>query len=383
MLPRATHTRSAREAARGKQGGRTQEIQRLIGRSLRACIDLAAIGERTITIDCDVLQADGGTRTAAITGGYVALADAIDTLMSRKQLAANPLHGQVAAVSVGIVKGEAVLDLEYSEDVDAETDMNVVMNSGGAFIEVQGTAEGHAFRREELDAMLNLAASGTAQLFGLQLQARQRTERHRFSSHARRVVHRDRQSREAARDARDPGRPRPRARGAVGVRHRAARRGRRQLRRERAHQGAPCGGGSGLPAIADDSGLEVDALGGRPGIHTARYAGPEVDDAANIDKLLAELAGVPAARRGARYRCAMVFVRSAGGCRADRRRGAPGKARIGFARRGSGGFGYDPLFIVAGGTVTAAEMPEAEKNRVSHRGKALVELAAKMALAGW
>ena len=173
MLPRATHTRSAREAARGRQAGRTQEIQRLIGRSLRACIDLAAIGERTITIDCDVLQADGGTRTAAITGGFVALADAIDTLMTRKQLAASPLHGQVAAVSVGIVKGAAVLDLEYTEDVDAETDMNVVMNSGGAFIEVQGTAEGHAFRREELDAMLNLAVGGTARLFSLQSQARQ------------------------------------------------------------------------------------------------------------------------------------------------------------------------------------------------------------------
>jgi ribonuclease PH len=167
MLPRATHTRSAREAARGRQGGRPHEIQRLIG------IDLAAIGERTITIDCDVLQADGGTRTAAITGSYVALADAMDTLSGKKQLATNPLHGQVAAISVGIVNGEAILDLEYSEDVDAETDMNVVMNSGGAFIEVQGTAEGHAFRREELDAMLNLAASGTARLFGLQLQARQ------------------------------------------------------------------------------------------------------------------------------------------------------------------------------------------------------------------
>jgi ribonuclease PH len=173
MLPRATHTRTAREAARGRQGGRTQEIQRLIGRSLRACIDLSALGERTITIDCDVLQADGGTRTAAITGGYVALADAMDTLVFRRQLAASPLHGQVAAVSVGIVKGQPVLDLEYAEDVDAETDMNVVMNSGGAFIEVQGTAEGHAFRREELDAMLDLAVSGTARLFGLQVQARQ------------------------------------------------------------------------------------------------------------------------------------------------------------------------------------------------------------------
>jgi ribonuclease PH len=172
MLPRATHTRSAREAARGKQSGRTQEIQRLIGRSLRACIDLGAIGERTITIDCDVLQADGGTRTAAITGGFVALADAVDTLIERRQLAADPLHGQIAAVSVGIVKGVPMIDLDYAEDVEAETDMNVVMNSGGGFIEVQGTAEGHAFRREELDAMLNLAATGTALLFGLQLEAR-------------------------------------------------------------------------------------------------------------------------------------------------------------------------------------------------------------------
>ena len=172
MLPRATHTRSAREAARGKQSGRTQEIQRLIGRSLRACVDLGAIGERTITIDCDVLQADGGTRTAAITGGFVALADAVDTLIERRQLAADPLHGQIAAVSVGIIKGVPMIDLDYAEDVEAETDMNVVMNSGGGFIEVQGTAEGHAFRREELDQMLNLAATGTAQLFGLQLEAR-------------------------------------------------------------------------------------------------------------------------------------------------------------------------------------------------------------------
>jgi ribonuclease PH len=170
MLPRSTHTRSAREAARGKQTGRTQEIQRLIGRSLRAVTDLKALGERTITIDCDVLQADGGTRTASITGGYVALVRACETLVKRRLIPASPLHGQVAAISVGIVGGVPVLDLDYAEDSQAETDMNVVMNNGGAFIEIQGTAEGHAFRRHELDAMLNLAASGTGQLFALQLQ---------------------------------------------------------------------------------------------------------------------------------------------------------------------------------------------------------------------
>jgi ribonuclease PH len=171
MLPRATHTRSAREASRGKQTGRTQEIQRLIGRSLRATLDLAALGERTVTLDCDVLQADGGTRTAAITGSYVALVDACDALLRRRVLAVNPVHGQVAAISVGIVGGVAVLDLDYAEDSQAETDMNVVMNQGGAFIEIQGTAEGHAFRRHELDALLDLAAGGIVELFARQAAA--------------------------------------------------------------------------------------------------------------------------------------------------------------------------------------------------------------------
>jgi ribonuclease PH len=170
MLPRSTHTRTAREAAKGKQSGRTQEIQRLIGRSLRAVIDLKALGERTITLDCDVLQADGGTRTASITGSYVALAEACGKLVQRRAIPASPLHGQVAAVSVGIFNGTPVIDLDYAEDSNAETDMNVVMNNGGAFIEIQGTAEGHAFRRHELDALLNLAATGLGELFALQAQ---------------------------------------------------------------------------------------------------------------------------------------------------------------------------------------------------------------------
>jgi ribonuclease PH len=173
MLPRATHTRSPREAARGKQSGRTQEIQRLIGRSLRAIIDLSALGERTVTLDCDVLQADGGTRTAAITGSYVALTDACNALVARRSLAASPLHGQVAAVSVGICGGSTVLDLDYLEDSQAETDMNVVMKDDGSFIEVQGTAEGHAFRRHELDQLLDLAGGGIARLVALQRAALQ------------------------------------------------------------------------------------------------------------------------------------------------------------------------------------------------------------------
>ena len=171
MLPRATHTRSDREASRGKQGGRTLEIQRLIGRSLRACVDRSALGERTITLDCDVLQADGGTRTAAITGAYVALVDAVRWLQARRDISKDPIVGAVAAVSAGIYRGEPVLDLDYAEDSDCDTDMNVVMNDGGGFIELQGTAEGHAFRRDELDALLGLAQAGCVELFAAQQAA--------------------------------------------------------------------------------------------------------------------------------------------------------------------------------------------------------------------
>ncbi len=160
MLPRSTHSRTGREAARGKQGGRTLEIQRLIGRSLRAATDLEALGERTVTLDCDVLQADGGTRTAAISGAYVALLMAMQRLCKDRKLKTNPVHGQIAAVSVGIYNSVAVLDLDYAEDSKAETDMNVVMNEAGRFIEVQGTAEGHAFTREELNTLLELAGVG-------------------------------------------------------------------------------------------------------------------------------------------------------------------------------------------------------------------------------
>jgi ribonuclease PH len=171
MLPRSTGSRMGREAARGKQGGRTLEIQRLIGRSLRAVVDRKALGERSITLDCDVLQADGGTRTASITGAYVALIDACRHLESRGLIKKSPIHGQVAAVSVGICGDQPVLDLDYPEDSSAETDMNVVMNDGGAFIELQGTAEGHAFRRDELDRMLELAEKGIRELMVFQEEA--------------------------------------------------------------------------------------------------------------------------------------------------------------------------------------------------------------------
>lgn len=171
MLPRSTGSRMRREAASGKQGGRTMEIQRLIARSLRAVVDLKALGERIITVDCDVIQADGGTRTASITGAYVAMVEAINKIMANGIIKKNPIHGEIAAVSVGIYQGEPVLDLDYPEDSNAETDMNVVMNGLGQFIEVQGTAEGHAFSRDEMNSMLELAEQGINELLQAQQKA--------------------------------------------------------------------------------------------------------------------------------------------------------------------------------------------------------------------
>jgi ribonuclease PH len=171
MLPRATNTRTDREAARGKQSGRTQEIQRLIGRSLRAVVDLAALGERTIQIDCDVIQADGGTRTASITGAWVAVRDAVNRLLASGALAADPIRDHVAAISVGIFAGLPVLDLDYAEDSNCDTDMNIVMTGAGRFVEVQGTAEGAAFTRQEMGALLDLASGGIGTLVQLQRAA--------------------------------------------------------------------------------------------------------------------------------------------------------------------------------------------------------------------
>ena len=175
MLPRATHTRSEREAARGKQGGRTLEIQRLIGRSMRSVFDLKLLGERTITLDCDVLQADGGTRTASITGAFVAAQDAVSWLLAGGKIARTPISAQVAAVSVGIVRGVPMLDLDYAEDAACDTDMNVVMTGAGHFVEVQGTAEGSPFSRTEMEALLALAEHGIKQLMALQTDALSRS----------------------------------------------------------------------------------------------------------------------------------------------------------------------------------------------------------------
>ena len=297
---RGPRTRArAREAAKGKQSGRTQEIQRLIGRSLRAITDLAALGERTITLDCDVLA---GGRWHAHRRDYRQLRGAGGCLRRADRETADlriPLHGQVAAVSVGICRGMPVIDLDYAEDSSAETDMNVVMNNGGGFIEVQGTAEGHAFRRHELDALLNLAASRNRASFS---SCRPRCARPPEAVAASRHDAPARGARQLAMRASCASSRSCWVRAASSSRRSptfgiaAAARDRRHLPRKRADQGAQCRAPHGLPAIADDSGIEVDALGGAPGVYSARYAGEDASDEENLDKLLRGARRLAAAR---------------------------------------------------------------------------------------
>ena len=318
MLPSATHTRSDRESVKGRVGGRTHEISRLIGRSLRACIDLAALGENTIALDCDVLQADGGTRTAAITGAYVALADAVTWLGAHAagSPTRKPLSCQVAAVSVGVVDGRVRLDLPYEEDSRAEVDANVVATDTGTLIEVQGTGEGATFTRRTLDAMLDVALRGIARA-GWPRRAprwRRRTRAlvtRRLARHDRRAA-RHPQPGQARRAAPDAGR-----RGVAGVRvlgladvpefpeepETGATFAENALAKARDAAKA-----TGLASVADDSGLAVDALNGMPGVLSARWSGRHGDDRANLELVLGQLADVPDDRRGAAFVCAAALV---------------------------------------------------------------------------
>ena len=368
MLPRATHDRNDRESVRGRIGGRTHEISRLIGRSLRAVIDYKALGENTIVLDCDVLQADGGTRTASITGAYVALADAVEWLRKRGALAGEPLLGTVSAVSVGVVDGVPMLDLCYEEDSTADTDLNVVVAGDGRFVEIQGTAERDPFDRETLNQLLDLGVAGCAQLRHLQLQALSGPRA--VADGATRVVlatgnaHKlDELRRTFAEENlavevlglgdvasyESPEETERTFEGNALIKARAA----------AAH--------TGLPALADDSGLMVGELGGSPGIRSARWAGGE-GDVANLELVLKQLHGVPDDRRDARFVCAMALVLPDGTERTLRREW-PG--RLTTAPRGTNGFGYDPIFVPDGETRTSAELAPEEKDAISHRGQAV------------
>ena len=375
MLPGSTSRRKERDGL--KKDGRSVEIQRLIGRSLRAAVDLTRLGERTIYIDCDVIQADGGTRTASITGSFVALTIACEKLLQQGLITDSPIIRQVAAVSVGIIDDVPTLDLEYVQDSRAQVDMNVVVTRDSKgneeYVEVQGTGEGRPFSRSELDKLLSLAGQGIRKLMKKQLAA--------LGSKAEIIG------------------KKPRL--VVASRNFGKLREMKALLSDRydvvsvAEAGITCEpeengetfeenalikanaimAESRCAVIADDSGLVVDALNGRPGVHSARYCGVHGDDEANNDKLLKELENVPAPRT-ARYVCDIALCRpgkepivTEGSCEGE----------IGFERRGEGGFGYDPLFISHDlNGLTFAEAEAEEKHKVSHRGRAIRALMEKL-----
>jgi len=361
MLPASTGERKKRDGI--KKDGRSVEIQRLIGRALRQAVDLTRLGERTVTLDCDVLEADGGTRTASITGAMVALTCAMDRLVREKKLLVSPIIHQVAAISAGIVDDVPSLDLCYQEDSKAQVDMNFVMNEKGEFIELQGTGEGRAFSGNELDVLMRYGAKGIRELMDAQIEA--------LGDRSAQIApkplllaatgneHKLKELQEMFRDyytlapMSDAGFYGPIDENASTFAGNAA------IKAE-----AVCEA-TGLPAIADDSGLEVDALDGEPGVHSARYAGEHGNDEANNDLLLSRLEGKT--DRSAAFRCALALkipgketLIAEGKC--------PGT--ILYERRGTGGFGYDPLFLYEPMGKTYAEMNEEEKNGISHRARA-------------
>ncbi len=364
MLPASTGRRKQRDGI--KKDGRSVEIQRLIGRSLRQAVDMTKLGERTITLDCDVLQADGGTRTASITGAYVALVLAVNKLMKNGLLEENPIIGQVAAISAGIVEDQPMLDLCYVEDSSAQTDMNLVMNQRGEFIELQGTGEGRAFTNLELNSILDMGRAGVRSLMRVQ--------------------------REALKGQGDWLLPAKRIVVATGNAHKLKELGDifggmvelvsmkdagfkgdivedgKTFEANSAIKAEAVSRFTGLPALADDSGLSVDALDGAPGVYSARYAGDHGDDNANNDLLLKNMEGVE--NRTCRFVCAMALALPGEETRVVR---GECVGELIHERNGEGGFGYDPLFRHPSGK-TFAEMTEKEKNAVSHRAVASVKM---------
>ncbi len=365
MLPASTGTRKARDGI--KKDGRGVEISRLIGRSLRQALDRERLGERTVTIDCDVLEADGGTRTASVTGGFVALCLAVDRLIREGRLRESPIVRQVAAVSAGIVGGVPCLDLCRVEDSAAETDMNAVLGDREDFIELQGTGEGRPFSRREHDILLSLMAGGARRL--MQAQREALGEKAYVIGGKRTLVvatgnpNKLREFRELLGDRyrvigmREAGFEGEVAETADSFEGNAV------LKAERVRDAA------GYLTLADDSGLQVDALGGEPGVRSARYAGEGADDAQNNLLLLGKLSEVPAPRT-ARFVCVLALASPFAPTRIFRGE-CPG--RIAFEPRGGEGFGYDPLFEHGSGK-TFAEMGEEEKNEVSHRSRAVEKL---------
>ena len=370
MLPASTGTRKKRDGI--KKDGRGVEIQRLIGRALRQAVDLKALGERTITLDCDVLEADGGTRTASITGAMVALTGAVDRLIREGKLIASPLRHQIAAISAGIVGNTPCLDLCYQEDSQAQVDMNFVMNEKGEMIEIQGTGEGRAFSRKELDQLIAYGEKGIRELMEAQRAALgERKELLCAKPVLLAATGNAHKLKELQHIFAEYYRILPMS--AAGFAEDIEENGSTFAENALIKAEAGCAA-TGLPAIADDSGLMVTALDGEPGVYSARYAGKHGDDEANNDLLLRKMENVT--DRGAFFACALALVRpgeqpliAEGRC--------PGT--ILRERRGTGGFGYDPLFLYEPLGKTFAEVNEEEKNAISHRARACEKMKEMLA----
>ena len=365
MLPASTGKRKSRDGV--KKDGRGVEISRLIGRSLRQAVDRRMMAGITVTIDCDVLEADGGTRTASITGGFVALVCAVDRLIRNGVLKESPVRRQIAAVSAGVVDQVPCLDLCYEEDSSAQVDMNFVMDSEGRFTEIQGTGEGRTFSREEMDRLTDLGELGCEDLMRLQLKAL--GDRKKWIAPPRTVVLASNNAHKVAE-----------LKHMLGEKYRVVTMGEagfagdieengetfeeNALIKARAVRDA-----TGFAALADDSGLSVDILNGEPGVHSARYCGHHGDDKANNDLLIEKLASVPAERRTARFVSCVALCLPDGRERVTRGE-CPGV--ITYEPRGEGGFGYDPYFETETGE-TFAEMSAEDKNRISHRAAAMAK----------
>ena len=363
MLPASTGRRKARDGV--KKDGRGVEISRLIGRALRQAVDRRFLGERTITIDCVVLEADGGTRTASITGGFVALVCAVDKLLRQGKIKESPIVHQIAAVSAGIVDDVPCLDLCYLEDSAAQTDMNFVMDETGAFVELQGTGEGRAFSRGELNEILALGEKGIDELHEKQREALGDMSRHiapkRTVVIASNNAHKIQEISHMLED-----RLNVISMAEAGFTGDIDENG-ETFEENAAIKAKTVAKATGYCALGDDSGLSVDALDGAPGVHSARYCGHHGDDKANNDLLIANMADIPAEDRTAEFVCAMALSLPNGDVKTVRGT-CPGV--ITFAPRGTGGFGYDPYFEYLSGE-TFAEMAQEEKNQISHRANAM------------
>jgi len=366
MLPRANRERSKRDISKLKLSPRSAEIQRLVGRSLRAAVDMQALGERTINIDCDVLQGDGGTRTASVTGGFVALALACRKLVEEGYLGSTPIRHFVTGVSAGIVDEQALLDLQYSEDSRAQVDLNCVMNELGEIIELQGTGEGRAFTLTEQQELVRLCAKGNRELLKIQKEA--------LGGAVMKFVlatHNPNKIREMGAILGQFGvevvSPKE-----LGITVDVEETGSTFAENAMLKAKAICELAK-LPAIADDSGLCVDALNGGPGVYSARYGGEGLDDRGRYMLLLQTMRGQTT--RAAHFTCAIACAFPNGDTITAEGQ-APGT--IAFAPMGEGGFGYDPVFFVPDKAKTFAQLTQEEKAEISHRGKALREFTAKL-----